>query len=142
MLAPTAHVPGTAIYIPVCSPKHCCADQTNVHHLTLAHLTTRNKKIVAYALERINNCIRTNHHLTATDDGKVVDYEIGTIKPNSTLLKGNVEKFKFSLDSYLRNDPKIAPFLSQYRKAHIDRYGRDPVLYKQFHVEDLQTMHA
>ena len=71
-----------------------------------------------------------------------MNYSIGKKGPNSTFLEGDVEKFKQSLDEYLRKDFELEPYLSPYRPAHIDRFHRKMILFDQFRVEDLKTMNA
>lgn len=131
---------GTAIYIHVCSSKHCCNAGQKPHHLTLANLDTTDQTIVQLAMKRIRKCIRTNHFLTDTPKGKMVSYQIGGSGPNSTFLTGDVESFKQSLDAYLRKDPVIASHLNPYRPAHVDRYNRPVSFYKTFKVENLKTI--
>lgn len=131
---------GTAIYIPVCSSNHCCSGVQKPHHLTLANLDTTDRKIVELTMKRIKKCIRTNHFLTDTPKGKIVSYQIGGSGPNSTFLTGDVESFKQSLDVYLRLDPVVAKHLNPYRPAHVDRYNRPVMYYKNFKVENLKTM--
>lgn len=131
---------GTAIYIPVCSSKHCCSSHQKPHHLTLANLDTKDRQIVDLAMKRILKCIQNNHFLSDTPRGKVVSYQLGKEGRNSTFLEGDVESFKQSLDFYLRLDPVLAKHLNPYRPAHVDRYNRPVLFYDNFRVEDLQTM--
>lgn len=132
----------TAIYIPVCPSRCPCHVQNRrmPHHLTLVHLWTNNPKIINKAVSKIKNLILNNQYLSQDVRGrKVVSYTLGNVGPNSTWLNGDVEKFKNSIYTYLKRDPKLAPYMSPYRNAHVDRYNQNLNLYPVFRVENLKV---
>jgi len=133
-------VKGTAIYIPVCSPKHCCKPGGKIHHLTLTHLGTTDKRVVDLAMDCIREYIQISEFLKDSPNGKLVGYTFGKEGPNSTILEGEVEAFKQGLDSYLRSEPGLSKLISSYRPAHVDRFSREVKYYSSFRVEDLRTM--